>query len=210
MTATEVFANAQRFAVPELHARLTDELWTELVEGLRLRADHLRYLAAVWKELESRGEDMTRLRGGACAYLPLIASGAVLPEVVERYLGKPVCRAIASLPVERQAELVADDAAVPLAVYEERAWTHRRIPVNSLTRSQVDVVFGDGRVRDQSEQIALLTVPARPQKITSKPITVGKVTLGNGVVRIGRQVAPLDDLIRAMRSAGYSVEHQRA
>lgn len=201
MTATETITPLQRFDVKALAAKTTDELWEELAEGVRIRAEHLRYLAALWSELDSRGEDMSRLRGGACSYLPLIASGAVLPDVVERYLGKPACRAIASLPIAKQQELIADDAAVPLAVYQDSTWTHRRIPVNSLTKSQVELVFDNGAIRSQSEQVAMLTV-TRPLQPKRKAATVGRVTVANGVVRIGRAVAPIADVVGALRAAG--------
>ena len=60
----------------------TAELRAELASAIGLTAKHLLHLAAIWAELEHRGEDLTDLRTGIGAYLPEIAAGSVVPEAI--------------------------------------------------------------------------------------------------------------------------------
>ena len=50
--------------VEEIDAETTAELRAGLAQALEVTARHLTYLAALWRELERRGEDLSGLRGG--------------------------------------------------------------------------------------------------------------------------------------------------
>src|SRR5882724_9369466 len=71
-----------------------DTLRRELSRALTVSAEHLIYLAQVWRELERRGEDLSDLRSGLGAYLPLIASGRLAAEAVVRLPANIRCCAI--------------------------------------------------------------------------------------------------------------------
>jgi hypothetical protein len=67
----------------------TEDLKKALKDALSLTADSLLYLAGIWSELESRGEDLSALRIGIGVYLQAIASDHLLPEVVVKFCTKP-------------------------------------------------------------------------------------------------------------------------
>lgn len=181
----------------------TDELRGEFARVLGLTARNLVYLAAVWKELESRGVDLSGLRSGLIAYLPHIASGAVSPEAVVRFAGSPpMLRAITSLPLDQQRRL-AEGEPVKLVVKQGDAFTHRMLPAHALTQPQVKLVFGERRMRSEAEQIAILTRPPI-EAVPRKPVLKGQVVVDRmaGTVRIGRNIVPASDVIDALRTAG--------
>jgi hypothetical protein len=94
----------------------TPTLRAALGDALRLTVRHLVYVAAIWKELEHRGEDLTPLRQGIGAYLPAIASGEVLAETVVNFAGRPgLLRTVAALPPAEQ-RAIADGRAAPPTV----------------------------------------------------------------------------------------------
>lgn len=103
---------------PDALARLRDldtsALRAELAHALKLTANHLLYLAAVWSELERRGEDLSNLRVGFAGWLPAIAAGTVAPEVVVAFAGQPrKLRAIAKLPVAEQEKIARGELPPP-------------------------------------------------------------------------------------------------
>lgn len=99
--------------VTRLSAVDTAALRDALRDGLRMTVSHLVYVAAIWKELESRGEDLSALRQGIGAFLPAIAAGEVLPETVVAFAGKPATlKVVAKLPPAEQ-RAIADGTAKP-------------------------------------------------------------------------------------------------
>ena len=57
-----------------VHEMDTPTLRGELARALTVTAETLEYLAAIWRELERRGQDLSELRKGMGQYLPLIAA----------------------------------------------------------------------------------------------------------------------------------------
>lgn len=181
----------------------TATLREELASALKITARQLVYLAAVWKELESRGEDLSALRTGLVAYLPHIAAGTVVAEAVVAFAGNHVLlRAVTALPPEEQKRLAAG-ASVRLVVKQGEQFTHRMLPCSALTASQVRQVFAPRAVRTEAEQIALLEDTATPWK-AGRPVKRGNVVADRktGTVRIGRSEAPAKDVIDALKKAG--------
>lgn len=96
----------------------TAELRDALRDGLRLTVSHLAYVAHLWRELESRGEDLTPLRQGIGAWLSEIGSGRVLPETVVKFIGTPaVLRKVAVLPVAEQRDIADGKQPPPVVRY---------------------------------------------------------------------------------------------
>lgn len=90
MSANPPKRDAVRLDVKRLTDVDTSILKRELADGLRLTTDHLNYLAAIWGELERRGEDLSNLRIGVGTYLSKIATGKLLADVVVKYAGEPM------------------------------------------------------------------------------------------------------------------------
>jgi hypothetical protein len=200
MTKTPVKPDSLATELSRIKNLTTEELRAELAQSLGLTARHLLHLAAVWKELENRGEDLSDLRSGIGAYLPAIAAGTVLPETVVRYAGQPtLLRAVAALTPHEQHRL-AEGGTVPLVVASGSGYTPRMLPAHALTAPQVRQVFGDRSIRNEAEQIALLTAvvdrPAKPGKSPKR----GRVRADRDkrLIRIGRSVAPVGDVVAAL------------
>lgn len=188
-------------AVPAIADMTTDDLRAELATALGLSARSLLRTAAIWAELERRGEDLSPLRSGIMAYLPLIAAGAVLPETVVLFAGSQThLRAVASLPADQQRR-IADGEPVPMAVNQGGQFTFRLLPVHALTASQVRQVFGERCVRSEAEQIALLTAQSPdPAAGPGRPPKRGKATADRkqGLIRVGRYEVPAADALAAL------------
>jgi len=177
----------------------TPALRAELASALGLTSRHLLYLAAVWSELERRGEDLSDLRSGIGVYLPLIATGQVLPETVVRFAGQPtLLRSVAGLPIPEQRRL-ADGEPIALVVRQGDSYTHRMLPAHALTAAQSRVVFGDRTIRSEAEQIALLT-SALPRDKPGRSPKRGKLRADRerGVVLLGRRALNPADLLDAL------------
>lgn len=187
-------------AIARLAAMDTPALRAELASALGLTARHLLYLAAVWAELERRGEDLSDLRTGIGAYLPLIAAGAVLPETVVRFAGQPtVLRSVSALPPEEQRRLAAG-GGVPIVVRSGERYEERQLPAHALTASQARLVFGDRKVRSVAEQVAVLTAAAPKPAKAGAPPRRGKARADRekGVIRVGKVVVAVADVVAAL------------
>jgi hypothetical protein len=189
--------------IAQLTDLTTEELRLELTREIRDFATRLIRVAAIWVELERRGEDLSDLRSGLNVYLPAIAAGTVLADTVVRFSGKPqLLKAIAQLtPIHQQTLL--DGGTVPLVINEQGKYSHRMLPAHALSSSQIRQVFGERAIRTEAEQIAILSRPVitwKPGKIVSR----GKVHVdrGAGTVRIGRSIAAANDVIAALRACG--------
>lgn len=186
---------------PELLAMSTEQLRSELARSLQLSADQLLHLAAVWRELERRGEDLSDLRSGMGGYLPMIASGRLSADAVVKFAGQTtLLRALADLPLEQQAAIVADQ---PLPVISLDASGNTRVselPAYSLTAAQIRQVFAPGRLRDAREQEAVLVqtiTRKRAARATAAPPRI-RYDVESDTLIIGRQRVPVSSLYEAL------------
>lgn len=176
----------------------TPDLRRELADALGVTARHLLRLAAVWQELERRGEDLSDLRSGLVVYLPLIATGSVLPEVVVRFAGnQTLLRAVSQLPADQQRRIV-DGEPVPLAVRSGDGYTHRMLPAHALTNSQVRQVFGERVIRTEAQQIAILTAARQPPPARTPRRGNARADRRSGVVMVGHRAVLPTDLLLAL------------
>lgn len=195
------------YSLEDLKAMDTPALRAELAAALGHTARQLVRLAAIWAELESRGEDLSALRTGIGTYLPGIAAGAVAAEAVVAFAGqKSLLRAVTSLPPDEQRRLAAG-GTVPMAVTSEDGYTHRMVSLATLPSRAIYQVFGDRCVRSVPAQIAILSAAPTPWRGDGKPVRRGRITVDrkNGIVRVGRAVAQLADVVAAMKAAGVHV-----
>jgi hypothetical protein len=139
---------------PEPRASLKPRLdWKKASTGHgKWRASLDEHRLIVWTEYKGRGEDMSGLRTGLWAYMPLIASGDVRPELVVQYAGHAtLLRRLAGLRLEDQDRLLQDNT-VPLIEYQEDGkFTERRVPITHLKSTQIAQVISD-HLRSPDEQ----------------------------------------------------------
>jgi hypothetical protein len=185
---------------PEFDRISTADLKAELSRELSLTAERLMRCAQLWVVLRGRGEDLSDLKEAFALYIPQIAAGTVLPAVVVTFSGRPgVLRKLARLAIDDQKRILNGE---PVDVVT-RPGEVRRFPISKLTPRLVNLVVGDGVIRDATEQMAIVSTPPLPWK-PGRPIRVGKIVVDReaGTVRLGRAVAPAADVIQALRSAG--------
>lgn len=181
---------------PTLRAELTDALSQDF-------ARRLIRIAAIWAELERRGEDLSSLRTGIGTYLPAIAAGTVTPEAVVAFAGREsVLRKIATLPPDEQRRLAAG-GTVLLVVGSESGYTHRMVPLAALPARSVNQVFGERCIRSESAQIAMLSAPPAAMKRSGR-VKRGNVVVDRkaAIVKVGSATATIEDVLAALRAAG--------
>lgn len=149
----------------------TQALKHELGRALDITADYLSYLAQIWQELETRGEDLSGLRSGLMAYLPMIANNRVDARIVVNYAGqKTLLAALAKLPIEEQRR-VAEYGYVTVAQSDEKDNFHEvQVKLSEIRAADIHRVFSDRGVRTPAQQIRVqgLAQEKKPKKqITS-------------------------------------------
>lgn len=179
-----------------LASRTVGQLRADLADGLKLTADSLARVAAVWAELEARGEDLSDLRHGLGRNVALIASGRLAPEAVVAFAGKPsVLRAIDGLPLGEQRRLAAG-GKVELVTPDDRR-SSVEVPVASIPPRLLGVVFGEGEIRQPAEQRLRLRAKAAPPAKPERKYRV-KYDPEKGEVKVGGMSVPVAEVLRAL------------
>ncbi|WP_375592118.1 hypothetical protein [Chitiniphilus eburneus] len=166
----------------ELSSMSTQQLRTELAKILQVSAKQLIYMAAVWAELERRGEDLTDLRRGLGQYLPMIAAGALDAEAVVRHAGNTtLLKALATLPVPEQRRLLADGHLRVLELDESGQPVERLRPLPELPATEIRRLIHGGRVIPIEEQHVTATTTAtasnQPWRVEGSFLVVGRTRI---------------------------------
>lgn len=189
---------------------MSKEEFAQVLNGLcALTAITVAAMAKLIRVWSGAGREVPALGGIWRTYLPLVVSGAVLPETVAALVTAPtaVLAAVAALPIDEQRRLVIDGEPVP--VYEKGPGgvpTARMVAVRNMTAKHARLVFGNRTIRNDTEQIAQLTAPALPS--TSRPtIKLGNVTLDmkNKVMSITGGSARLEDVVAILKQKNVHV-----
>jgi hypothetical protein len=177
----------------------TQALREELARSLTLSALHLVRLAAIWSELERRGEDLTDLRSGLAVYLPMIASGRLDAEAVVRFAGnRSLLHQLLTLPIEEQRRL-AQGGTVPVAIQDSGGgYRVAQTPAYLLTARLAQRVFGDGHIRPPAEQAVFLETGSDERKTPAPNI---RYLADERVLQVGRRKIPWHEVITAIGSA---------
>lgn len=196
----------EQFA-PQIATASTEHLRSELARVLKISARDLLYLAAIWKELEHRGEDLSELKRGMGVYLPMIAAGVLEAEIVVKYAGhRMLLNAIAELPIGTQKSL-AEGRALPLVVHSENdGWVARDVPVDAMTVAQVKQVIESGRIRTTEEQFAKLAKAGEKELRKRKAARGMRVDRKTSELVVGRARIPFAAAMKALRDAGLLAE----
>lgn len=151
-----------------IQAMDTAALKADLAKTVTVTAEYLMYIAAIWQELELRGEDMSSLRHGMMTYIPLIATRQLDARLVVDYAGqKTLLAALAKLPPSQQIEL-AESRVVEVVEWNDGEPVTRIVPLSDLSARQVYQVLGDGRVKSPQQQHRVLVARAETKKSTTK------------------------------------------
>ena len=203
MTTELILAQDAIPSAPELNNLSTQTLRTELAASISMTARHLQRLAAIWQELERRGEDLSDLRVGLAEYLPRIAAGQLDAQAVVQFAGQRLLlQKIASLPIAEQNRLALGGTVKMLAPTETGQLTEVERPARALTTTQASMVFDNGRIRTLDEQRGIVETRRMKGRGPAKPVEKGKLRYDPsiGAFRIGRHTLPTEALIGALAS----------
>jgi hypothetical protein len=171
----------------------------QLFNDLRKSGEHMLRAAQHWKALRDSGFELSRIRRQiglqVAALLDRIAIGTLVPEVLTSLMGNlSAARAIESLPPNRQRQLAMGD---PVSVVDSRTLEVVEIPLNSMRRESLNLVFAGGRERTPEEQRYHLRhtkkQQAKPERI-SKP----KLDVGTKTIKVGHSTAMKKDVLAAI------------
>ncbi len=137
------------------------ELYTELSAAITQTAAGILRMAKVLAELQSRREDLSSFTSPLLMFLPDVASGKLLPEMLIRYGASPaIVSMIAKLVQEDQKKLATGDGKVE--VVEEVGKEPRRARLIDMTQARLTQVIGGGHIRSPSEQTKHMAPPPKP------------------------------------------------
>lgn len=171
----------------------TEELRSRLAGALQITAESLEHLALIWGELDRRGEDLSGLRSGLAAYLPLIASERLLPGLVVRHAGQAMLlKSLSQMPLAEQRRIFERGTVTVVEVTTEGAVREAEVPTPTLTSAQVRRIFAGDRLRTPAEQTTLLAPRAKRTAPGTRHVEV----------RIRLTSAEHDALAKAARAAG--------
>ena len=175
----------------------TETLRRELAQSLTLTARHLAYIAAIWGELERRGEDLSALRSGLSIYLPQIAAGTLDAELVIKYAGqRMLLHAMSKLPIHTQKEL-AKTGEVPLAqVAENGEMLSSQVSLQRLSAADLRFVFAESKLRPLPDQYRMMANRKKPRAILGRQAR--KVIVENGEVKFGGRRTKLENVLEAL------------
>lgn len=186
----------------DLSSLTTAQLEDRLASALGRTAEGIAEMAACVRELESRGEDLARLKLAIMPYLRRIAQGQLLPQVVVSYAGsRQLLDAIASLPLSDQQHLL-DVGTVKVAVVEADGMIGaREIDPRALPPRDIARVFSPAGLRPPTEQLAL---PRTSREGRRYSVRVDKQKRR---VLVGRMSVPIAEVLTALaEAAGYGGE----
>ncbi|MCW7763391.1 hypothetical protein [Photorhabdus luminescens] len=188
-----------------------DDLKRELGRALDITADYIRYLGEIWRELESRGEDLSELRHGLLAYLPLVANNTVDPRLIINYAGqKTLLAALARLPIKQQQD-IADSGYVSIAkeTNGEGKFTEVQVKLTELKANDIYTIFGEDRIRTPAEQIKLkksLNLNTRIKNPNKEKI---KIDPENDSLIIRGMRIPREDIANALWELAKEIEKKK-
>lgn len=201
--ATSIAGIAHRLTseIESLTTLDTAALKRELVLTASAAAGQVLRMAAIVRLLEERGEDLSEVKVGMIRYLRRIAYGQVLPEIVTTFSDYPLLlNRLTSLPLPDQ-DRIARGESVEVMISTDNGPDVRLIAPINLTAEQVYQVFGDGRVRSDSEQVAYLDAKrVKPQKRRNNVVLSGSIRVDRDSksLRIGKHNVSAEDVMKAM------------
>lgn len=133
-----------------------EELLAECKRRLAVCADSLIAAANVIGPALRRGLDLSSFANPLLIdVLRKIESNQIVPAMAERFMHMPVFRKLKYLPIDDQ-QRIAETGKVEVVVRRGDDFDIKKLSVESLTKSQRDLVFDRGRIRSQNEMIAIL------------------------------------------------------
>jgi hypothetical protein len=182
----------------DLTAWHIDDLRSELARCLTLTAQTLVRAAAVFVELERRGEDLSELRKGWGWTFPMIASGQLAAEAVVRFCGMTChLKALIGLPLDRQRKIAAGEP-IEVVMRDDPKVTVQ-LPLKQVRADLLPVVFQNGELLPPDVQRANLQTQAKAlRKQEQTPARTYHVRKVGDTLKVGNSIAKVGDVLEAL------------
>lgn len=187
----------------ELSLISTQDLKAQLAKSLDITVRHLVHLAEIWRELESRGEDLSDLRHGIMSYLPLIAKNKMNPYLIVNYAGqKTLLSALSRLDIQAQAEIAKNGHVITVRLDEHGNKTEVVVKISELSAVDVYQVFSEEKVRSPDEQFKFITLKnarlASPGKTEYRKARRVRIDRDSGTLLVSNSAADINRVIREL------------
>lgn len=166
--------------------------------------------SAAWKRLADLGKPVPVPRHGLLKFIPKIAGGQLMPELVPMLAANLSILEMASrLTPDDQGKVVRGEPFDLVSMNGDRAEVIRK-PVHKLKLDEARLLFTfEGGIREPDEQRQRLVTKRNPAT-TLRTVTVGVVTVDPVTQTVmikdakgrGAKSAPAIEVLRALRSAG--------
>lgn len=204
-TALAIFSTDADVLKPTLKALTTEQLYEILAQGLVAEMNAIVQRAHVIKELEDRGERISKQYGILLQYLRQVAVGLLLPEVLLEFrLDMQLFVIVANLSVPEQRRLL-NDGTVEVYVDNNGGSDVRRERPSAMTPFHRKQVFAKGHIRSLAEQRDWIETQREKEKqkvIRSQVVELDgwKADKERGGIYKGRLFISQDKLVKLLQA----------
>lgn len=199
-------------AIDSLNTLETNELYSIFAKLVTVSAITLKYMSAIWKELESRGEDLSDLRSGLAEWMPLIAEGKLAAETVIKFSGKRMLlQRLALLSIEKQIEIIGNPDISIVKEDQSQGFIVKNVNISRLGALEILQIFDEThcKIRTQKEQFEFLKKNKSDKKTNKSTPTIslkgGYLKIGKSYVRANNKRISADNIVKIL-SDYYNVD----
>jgi hypothetical protein len=195
---TPAIKDYSKLSTPDLHARLK--------RSLEASAAGLYEAAAIWSELNRRGEAPSA--SGIMQWLRRIATGELAAEAVVSFAGQDsLLIGLVGMPLDQQRKYAAGEAITVATFDADGGTVTEEKPLLQLSAREVKLAIDRGQVRPVKAQINSLKRSRTASKTTPHYSTVTvQADLVAGVLVVGHARVSPSELAVALRSLGWRLE----
>ena len=190
----------------QLQAMSTHDLKLALADSIEMTAKRLMQMAAIWRVLEARGEDLSALRQGIVGYIPMIAHDRLDARVVVQYAGqKTLLAALAKLSLNEQRKVLETGTVTALRIEGDQV-VEKTLALSKMAAADVYLAFGEGGLRPIDDQRVLLAgkIERVIKKKKENPCRVVRTaTVENGKLVFGGVAMDAATVAALLKDAGY-------
>lgn len=186
----------------DLTKETVEQLKRRIAEGLAASAEHLRYAALAWRELDRRGFALEKFKRGLARYLPDIADGRLLAEAVIAFAGTPaLLTSMRGMPAKEQLRLARGEKVQVVT----RAGREQAMEIAAVPHETLRHVLRNGEIQAPDVQrMARREAESKPKYDAANDrryiITVDRKSR---MVKVGHMRLPIAEVVSALAiSAG--------
>ncbi len=192
----------------ELSTLTNEQLFNEFKSSLSITVHHIQKMAVIWKILTQRGVDLSAWKKGLLEFLPQIATGNLLPEVLTEFAGqRNLILTLSRIPTDKQKELLETGTIQKLDITEDDQEIVTDVELANLKNADLALVFKENDIRDISEQrlYLLKNSISKPKEDKVKRKTFRKVEVSGKYLLVGDDSQVLLESILSQLSEKYHI-----